>query len=286
MLEESFPEVERLTRKLLASAAADFGLDDAAVERLLPRLASREGQARLFAEIENTIGAGYFSARRSIMEAGCGTGSFVVPALERGHDAYGVDNDPERLDVAYARIDEYGLPPEWKARMPLGDATHTPFAPNTFDVVLGHQFIEHVPDPAGAISEMLRVTKPGGFVVLYAPDYRAPFEAHYEIPWPPFAARWMLETWLDAFERPHGGLNSIFPVTLLQLAGIFQALDCDLVRAQNDFEIEPHVGRHFAMHDEASIRATAAHMRAGHAAATLPRNFMMPTSLAIAARKR
>lgn len=286
MLEESYPEVERRTRLFLDGARTDFGLDDAAIERLVPRLSSRDGQSRLFAEIENTIGAGYFSVRRSIMEAGCGTGSFVVPALERGHDAWGIDNDPVRLDVAFARIDEYGLPADWKTRMPLGDATNTPFPPDSFDVVLGHQFIEHVPDPAGAISEMLRVVKPGGFVVLYAPDYRAPFEAHYEIPWPPFAARWMLECWLEAFERPYGGLNSIFPVTLLQLAGIFQSLNCDLVCARNDFEIEPHIGRHFVMNDKGTIRATALQMRAAQAAGTLPRNFTMPTSLAIAARKR
>ena len=286
MIEELFPEVERRTRKLLATSAANFGLDDATVERLLPRLASREGQARLFPEIENTIGAGFFSVRRSILEVGSGTGSFVVPALERGHDAYGIEIDPERLDVAYARIDEYRLPSEWKSRMPRGDAMHTPYDSNSFDIVMGHQFIEHVPDAPGAISEMLRVAKPGGFVVLYAPDYRAPFEAHYEIPWPPFAARWMLECWLDAFGRPYGGLDHIFPVTLLQLAGVFQALNCDLVRASNDFEIEAHVGRHFTMNGEDAIRATAQQMRAGQAAGTLPRNFMIPTSLAIAARKR
>ncbi len=224
--------------------------------------------------------------RASVFEAGCGTGSFVLPALERGHDAYGVDNDPKRLSVGYAKLDAYALPPAWRERLIFGDAVQTGLECNRFDVVLGHQFIEHVPDPAGIICELLRITKPGGFLCLYAPDYRAPFEAHYEIPWPPFAARWMLKEWLDAFERPHGGLDQIFPVTLFQLAGIFQALSCDIVAAGNDFPVEERVAAHFDLSSKQAIRGTALRMRDAMRAGTLPQNFRSPTSLAIVVRKR
>jgi SAM-dependent methyltransferase len=279
-------DLERYAWALLEEGAAAFGFDRAVAERVLPRLISREGHDRLFSEMERTVGAGYFSRPRSVFEAGCGTGSLVIPALERGHDAYGIDNDPSRLAVAHAKTRAYGLPPEWSERMRLGDAMDTGFEANRFDIVLGHQFIEHVPDPAGIISELLRITKPGGFLILYAPDYRAPFEAHYEIPWPPFAARWMLEEWVDAFSRPRGGLDQIFPVTLLQLAGIFQALPCDLVAAHNDFPIEERVSQHFDLSSRQAVRATALRMREAQATGTLSRNFTMPTSLAIAARKR
>jgi SAM-dependent methyltransferase len=286
VLELTGNDLERSAGSLLAQGREAFGFGRDTVDRVLPRLISREGHDRLFAEMERTLGAGYFSIRRAIFEAGCGTGSFVIPALDRGHDAYGVDNDPSRLAVANAKVSAYALPPEWTERMRLCDAMDTGFEANRFDVVLGHQFIEHVPDPAGIASELLRITKPGGFIVLYAPDYRAPFEAHYEIPWPPFAARWMLEAWLDAFERPYGGLAQIFPVTLFQLHGIFQALDCDIVAAGNDFPIEERIGRHFDLSSPAAVRATAMRMRNALSLGTLPRNFTMPTSLVIAVRKR
>lgn len=285
-MELASSDLEQSARALLAESREAFGFGEDTIERVLPRLTSREGHDRLFGEMERTIGAGYFSTPRSIFEAGCGTGSFVIPALERRHDAYGIDNDPQRLAVAHAKVNAYALPVEWKDRLRLGDAMRTGFEADRFDVVLGHQFIEHVPDPAGIVSELLRITKPGGFVVLYAPDYRAPFEAHYEIPWPPFAARWMLETWLDAFNRPHGGLAQIYPVTLFQLVGVFQALSCDIVAAGNDLPLEEGVGRHFDLSSAEAVRATATRMRAALAAGTLPRNFTAPTSLVIAVRKR
>lgn len=283
---EAHSDLERRAWELLDEGARAFGFTRATAERALPRLISREGHDRLFAELERALGAGYFASKRAIFEAGCGTGSFVLPALERGHDAHGIDNDPRRLAVAHAKLETYGLPETWRDRMVLGDAMQTPFESERFDVVLGHQFIEHVPDPAGIISELLRVTKRGGFIALYAPDYRAPYEAHYEIPWPPFAARWMLEEWLDAFERPHGGLDSIFPITLFQLVGIFQALPCDFVAASNDFPLEERIAAHFDLSSREAVRATALRMREAHRAGTLAQNFTRPTSLAVVVRKR
>jgi SAM-dependent methyltransferase len=286
MTTDAMAELQRRGRALIEDDRVAFGFGEEFAERALPRLTSREGHAHLFGAMEAVIGAGYFSTPRTIFEAGCGTGSFVLPALERGHDAYGVDNDPLRIAVGEGKVAAYGLTDAWRERLVLGDAMQIPFEANRFDVVLGHQFIEHVPDPAGIISELLRIAKPGGFVVLYAPDYRAPFEAHYQIPWPPFAARWMLEIWLDAFERPHGGLKQIFPVTLFQLAAVFQTLNCDLISAGNDVPIEEHVARHFDLSSAEAVRSTALRMREAQRTNALAQNFRSATSLAIIARKR
>ena len=109
-----------------------------------------------------TQSPGYLEKPRSVLEMGCGSGALVTTALKRGHDAWGIDNNVDRLAVGSARIDAFGLDSAWKTRMLQGDASASPFEPNRFDIVVGHQFIEHVPDPAGTISEMLRVAKPGG----------------------------------------------------------------------------------------------------------------------------
>ena len=239
---------------LLTKSQALYGSDEATVQRELAKVLDPNWQENLLDFVGSvTQTSGYFATPRSILEVGCGSGSLVTTALKRGHDAWGIDNNVDRLAVGSARIDAFGLDSAWKKRMLQGDASASPFEPDRFDIVVGHQFIEHVPDPAGTISEMLRVAKPGGYVVLFAPDYRAPFEAHYEIPWPPFLSRERCKSWLDGFGRPYGGLDEFFYTTVAQLIGIFEPLNCRIVTAYNDRKIEPQVMRNF---DCSTLQAT------------------------------
>jgi SAM-dependent methyltransferase len=53
-----------------------------------------------------------------------------------------------------------------------------PLPASTFDLILSHEVIEHVEDDRAAICEMIRVLKPGGRVVLFAPNRGYPFETH------------------------------------------------------------------------------------------------------------
>jgi SAM-dependent methyltransferase len=279
-------ELRERVLTLLRRAQADYGYGDAVVERELAKAADRNWQAHLLGMTANTIGINdFWSTPRSVLEVGCGSGSFVTAALQAGHDAWGIENDTDRIAIGHARIDMFGMDPSWRERLVFGDATATPFEPGRFDMVLGHQFIEHVPDPAGTISELLRITKSGGFIVLYAPDYRAPFEAHYEIPFPPFISRERAKAWLDGFGRPHGGLDYFFYATAPQIVGIFEPLDCRVVRAYNDRQIESQVMRHFDVSTTAATFACAKKFRAAFEARQLPENFMSATSFAIAVQK-
>jgi ubiquinone/menaquinone biosynthesis C-methylase UbiE len=243
-------------------------------------------QGHLMTLIESVMQIpGYCSVPRSIFEVGCGAGGFVVSALRAGHDAWGLDNDDERLELGRERIDALSLDPGWKQRLLKGDASDTRIDPNRFDLVIGHQFIEHVPNPASTIFELLRVTKPGGYVVLFAPDYRAPFEAHYEIPWPPFLPRELCKVWLDGFGRPHGGLDDFYYVTVEQLVGIVLPLNCRIVNAYNDRKVEPQVMRHFDCSTPQTTFETAKKFRTAFEARSLPENFMIATSLGIVVQK-
>jgi SAM-dependent methyltransferase len=53
-----------------------------------------------------------------------------------------------------------------------------PYASDFFDVVFSNEVIEHVQDDRAAAAEMLRVTKPGGYVMLFCPNRGYPFETH------------------------------------------------------------------------------------------------------------
>lgn len=272
--------------RLIKKGQAAFGFDDAIIERDLAKSLDPNWQTKLFDMTAAVIQSpNFWSTPRAVLEAGCGSGSFVTAALQRGQDAWGLDNDDDRLAVGYSRIDTFGYDPSWKERLVKGDATATGFEPERFDLVLGHQFIEHVPDPAGTISELLRVTKRGGYLVLFAPDYRAPFEAHYEIPWPPFLSHDRCKAWLDGFGRPHGGLDMFYYTTVQQIAAILEPLNCRIVSAYNDRKIEPQVMRHFDCSTLEATFETAKRYRAAFETRSLPEHFMIATSFGIAAQK-
>ena len=274
------------TMVLLSKSKATFGYDDTLVRREIGKALDPNWQANLLDFIASVIKVpGFWSTPRSILEMGCGAGYLTLNAMRGGHDAWGIDSDPDRLAIGYERITTFGWNPEWNSHLVQGDAMATHFDPDRFDLVIGHQFIEHVPDPAGTISEMMRVTKRGGYVVLFAPDYRAPFEAHYEIPWPPFLARDLCKSWLDGFERPYGGIDNFYYTSLSQVVGIFEPMNCRIVNAYNDRRIEPQVMRHFDCSTAQATLETARKFRAAFDARQLPENFMIATSFGIAAQK-
>jgi SAM-dependent methyltransferase len=53
-----------------------------------------------------------------------------------------------------------------------------PFPDATFDVVFSHEVLEHVDDDRQAAGEMVRVTRPGGRIVIFVPNRLYPFETH------------------------------------------------------------------------------------------------------------
>jgi SAM-dependent methyltransferase len=64
---------------------------------------------------------------------------------------------------ALAKLRERG------AQVVQGDATSLPFAAGTFDLVCALDIIEHVDDEDGALSELSRVAKPGGVLIISVP---------------------------------------------------------------------------------------------------------------------
>ncbi|HKE37306.1 MAG TPA: class I SAM-dependent methyltransferase [Candidatus Baltobacteraceae bacterium] len=59
----------------------------------------------------------------------------------------------------------------------VGSATNLPFADGSFDHVLSTQVLEHVDDPQRMLTECARVLRPGGTLILSAPQY---WELHEE----------------------------------------------------------------------------------------------------------
>jgi SAM-dependent methyltransferase len=53
-----------------------------------------------------------------------------------------------------------------------------PFSGAVFSLILSHEVLEHVQDDRLAVREMVRVLRPGGRIVLFAPNRGYPFETH------------------------------------------------------------------------------------------------------------
>ena len=102
---------------------------------------------------------------RRILDVGCGDGRVLSDILRYGAlpaDVYGIDLLPDRVERA-----RQVLP---AAHLEVGDAQSLPFDAAAFDVVLGFTLFSSVIDTAArrrVASEMARVTKPGGLIVLY-----------------------------------------------------------------------------------------------------------------------
>ncbi|MGH3443495.1 MAG: class I SAM-dependent methyltransferase [Nitriliruptorales bacterium] len=101
-----------------------------------------------------------------VLEVGAGTGFFVVNLFLAGHvsgeDVHATDISEGMLQVCKRNAAEHGL----EIEVAQGDAESLAFPDDRFDLVIGHAFLHHLPDPQKAISEMHRVLAPGGILVV------------------------------------------------------------------------------------------------------------------------
>jgi ubiquinone/menaquinone biosynthesis C-methylase UbiE len=98
------------------------------------------------------------------LELGCGTGFFTLNlklagVIEEGHVT---DLSPGMVEVAQRNARSLGFEVEGR----VADAERLPYDDNTFDIVIGHAVLHHIPDLDLAFRELLRVLKPGGRFVF------------------------------------------------------------------------------------------------------------------------
>ena len=100
------------------------------------------------------------------VDVGCGTGAFTELVLDLCAPKQISAIDPAEDQVAYA----CSKPTATRVSYRLGDAQSLPYADDTFDVAAMALVITFVPDPAKAVTEMVRVVRPGGSVATYIWD--------------------------------------------------------------------------------------------------------------------
>ncbi len=103
----------------------------------------------------------------SVLDLGCGAGEFSAALTKRGAHVIAVDVAAEALRRARARVPELDAR-LWRAGEPL------PVLDNAVDLVWAGAVIEHVADVAPWLSEVRRVLKPRGVLLLSTPHHGPP----------------------------------------------------------------------------------------------------------------
>lgn len=102
------------------------------------------------------------------LDVGSGTGQLARTLLARSETLEVVGIEPAASYVAYAR-DRLRDP---RARFEIGDAQALCFPDDSFDGAFALLVLQEIPDPAAAVREMRRVTRPGGLIAATQWDFR------------------------------------------------------------------------------------------------------------------
>jgi SAM-dependent methyltransferase len=97
-----------------------------------------------------------------VLDAACGTGNLAVIAARAGCRTAGVDIASNLIAQARERARREGLPIEYEE----GDVEALPYSDASFDLVVSMYGVMFAPRPDMVVSELLRVTKPGGLIAL------------------------------------------------------------------------------------------------------------------------
>jgi len=111
-----------------------------------------------------------------VLVAGCGSGVTAEYFVrEFGVQACGADEDPVLVKRAERRAREGGL--QERAQFQHGPMASLPYRDGVFDIAVGELGVTANADPAQVIRELVRVTRPGGNIVLVQLVWKAPVDA-------------------------------------------------------------------------------------------------------------
>jgi ubiquinone/menaquinone biosynthesis C-methylase UbiE len=98
-----------------------------------------------------------------VLDVGCGTGSLLKELSRSGKELnlYGIDLSPEMINAARVKLKD-----EKRIELYEKSAADLPFESNFFDYVVCMNSLHHHPDPEKSLTEMTRVLKPGGVMIL------------------------------------------------------------------------------------------------------------------------
>ncbi len=140
--------------------------------RLSPRRLLPPGGVELYRQIALLTG---MHEGQEVLVVACGKGvSLEYFVREYGVHGSGVDVDPTMIEAAEAYTRDHEL--AHRLHFQTGRSDALPYKDAIFDVTVGEIGLANHCEPADAVRELVRVTKPGGFVVLVQLVWKAPVD--------------------------------------------------------------------------------------------------------------
>lgn len=163
--------------------------------------------------------------KKDILDLGCGEGT-------RLSLIGGGDKNLNGIDISEAAIKKAKrkLP---KAKLLVGNVELLPYSSESFDLVYSAFVFEHLDEPEKVIREAVRVLKPGGNLLIMAPNYGAPNRAS-----PPFAGSRFNKLFSGYFKDIFGYGKSY----LLHWNKVTPIADKDTYEMDWDTTVEPYIG--------------------------------------------
>ena len=129
------------------------------------------GQTQVLGKLRKILGSALDRGFPRSLEIGAGTGYFTLNLLQAGvvEEATCTDISPGMLGTLTRNAQRLGL----RVRAARADAESLPFADESFDLVLGHAVLHHLPDLHAAFDEFHRVLAPGGMIAFAGEPSRA-----------------------------------------------------------------------------------------------------------------
>ncbi len=124
------------------------------------------GRSQVRMKLEKALGTIPSTPFAHALEIGSGTGYFTLNLMLEGiiEQATCTDISQGMLDALAGNAERLGLGD--RVATQVADAEALPFDDESFDLVLGHAILHHIPDLGQAFREFLRVLKPGGTLVF------------------------------------------------------------------------------------------------------------------------
>lgn len=106
-----------------------------------------------------------------VLDVGCGEGGVLNDIAKN----IAVKARLWGIDVAQVGIERARKKNISQAEFQVYDGGPVPFCDNEFNITFSTFVFEHLTDPEFVFNEMVRVTKPGGHVIIACPNYGSPF---------------------------------------------------------------------------------------------------------------
>jgi SAM-dependent methyltransferase len=122
------------------------------------------GQGQVLGKLRKLLGSELDRGYDRSLEIGAGTGYFSLNLLQAGvvSEATCTDISPGMVATLASNAQRLGL----TVKTARADAESLPFADESFDLVLGHAVLHHLPNLRRAFAEFHRVLRPGGRIVF------------------------------------------------------------------------------------------------------------------------